>query len=69
MQIGVTWRSKKQTVVAMSNAEAEFQGIAKGVTEIPWLQKLLTELGFTHQRSCILYCDNMAVIRISENFV
>ena len=36
----VTWRSKKQKVVALSSAEAEFQGIAKGITEVLWFKKL-----------------------------
>ncbi|XP_076894743.1 uncharacterized protein LOC143547130 [Bidens hawaiensis] len=30
----VTWRSKKQKVVALSSAEAEFRGIARGLAEI-----------------------------------
>ena len=30
----VTWKSKKQKVVALSGVEAEFRGIAKGVIEI-----------------------------------
>jgi len=30
----VTWRSKKQKVVALSSVEAEFRGIAKGITEV-----------------------------------
>ena len=63
----VTWRSKKQKVVAMSSAEAEFRGVAKGITEVLWLRKLLTELGFPPKRSCELYCDNQAAINISEN--
>ena len=42
----VTWRSKKQKVVALSSAEAEFRGIAKGITEIFWIRKLLRELKF-----------------------
>ena len=63
----VTWRSKKQKVVAMSSAEAEFRGVAKGVIEVLWPRKLLTELGFTPTRSCELYCDNQAAINISEN--
>ena len=63
----VTWRSKKQKVVAMSSADAEFRGVAKGITEVLWLRKLLTELGFPPKRSCELYCDNQAAINISEN--
>ena len=33
----VTWRSKKQKVVALSSVEAEFRGVAKGITKILWL--------------------------------
>uniref|UniRef100_A0A3Q7I3F4 Reverse transcriptase Ty1/copia-type domain-containing protein n=1 Tax=Solanum lycopersicum TaxID=4081 RepID=A0A3Q7I3F4_SOLLC len=42
----VTWRSKKQKVVALSSAEAEFREIVKGITEILWIRKLLNELDF-----------------------
>ena len=41
----VTWKSKKKKIVALSSAEVEFRGIAKGITAILWLQKLLDELG------------------------
>ena len=63
----VTWRSKKQNVVALSSAEAEFRGIAKGVTEILWLRKLLCELGFPPKGACRLICDNQASASISNN--
>src|SRR5664279_5534531 len=42
----VTWRSKKQNVVALSSAEAEFRGMTKGICELLWLRKLLLELGY-----------------------
>ena len=51
----------------MSSAEAEFRRVAKGITEVLQLRKLLTELGFTPTKSCKLYCDNQAAINISEN--
>ena len=51
----------------MSSAEAKFRGVAKGITEVLWLRKLLTKLGFTRTKSCELYCDNQAAINISEN--
>ena len=63
----VTWRSKKQKVVALSSAEAEFRGVAKGITEILWLRKLLYELDFPPTEACKLFCDNKAAIDISEN--
>ena len=48
----VTWRSKKQKVVALSNAEAEFRGIVKWITEVIWLNKLLSELHFPQKKAC-----------------
>lgn len=40
----VTWRSKKQTVVARSSAEVELRSIAQGICESLWLKILLKEL-------------------------
>jgi Reverse transcriptase (RNA-dependent DNA polymerase) len=45
----VTWRNKKQNVVALSSAEAEFRGMSKGLCELLWLRKLMTELGYAPQ--------------------
>ncbi|KAM0019206.1 putative RNA-directed DNA polymerase [Helianthus debilis subsp. tardiflorus] len=63
----VTWRSKKQKVVALSSAEAEFRGIARGLAEILWIRKLLTEIGFPPTTATKIMCDNKAAIQISEN--
>jgi hypothetical protein len=41
----VTWRSKKQKVVALSSAKAEFRGMTKGLCELLWLKRLMEEIG------------------------
>ena len=63
----VTWRSKKQKVVALSSAEAEFRGMTKGVCELLWIKRLLTELGFASASEMDLFCDNKAAIAISQD--
>lgn len=63
----VTWRSKKQNVVALSSAEAEFRGIAKGLCELLWLRRLMSELGLSPSTEMNLFCDNKAAIQISHN--
>ncbi len=63
----VTWRSKKQKVVALSSAEAEFRGMAKGLCELLWLKRLLTEIGFAPTSEMNLFCDNKDAIDISHN--
>ena len=40
----VTWRSKKQNVVARSSAEAEFRVVAHGICEVMWIKRMLEEL-------------------------
>ena len=63
----VTWRSKKQEVVALTSAEAKFRGMAKGLCELLWLRRLLTEIGFTPSSEMNLFCDNKATVDISHN--
>lgn len=65
----VTWRSKKQKVVALSSAEAEFKGITKGLCELLWLRRLLTEISFAPHFEMKLFCDNKVAIEISHNLV
>ncbi|KAL6974688.1 Beta-galactosidase 8 [Sarracenia purpurea var. burkii] len=63
----ITWRSKKQTVVARSSAEAEYRAMAHGVCELLWLQTFLLDLGLLDSGPMRLYCDNKAAINIAHN--
>jgi hypothetical protein len=63
----VTWRSKKQKSVALSSAESELRGVVKGICELIWLQKMMTELGFPQTKAMDLFCDSKAAIDISHN--
>ncbi|RVW12946.1 Retrovirus-related Pol polyprotein from transposon RE2 [Vitis vinifera] len=63
----VTWRSKKQSVVARSSAEAEFRAMAQGICEGIWLNRLLEELRVPLKHPMVLYCDNQAAISIAKN--
>ncbi|RVW19641.1 Retrovirus-related Pol polyprotein from transposon RE1 [Vitis vinifera] len=47
----VTWKSKKQNVVARSRAEAEFRGMALGLCEALWLRLLLQDLGYLSRQT------------------
>jgi len=40
----VSWRSKKQSVVSRSTAEAEYKAMSLVVSEVLWVRNLLTEL-------------------------
>ena len=63
----VTWRSKKQNVVARSSAETKFWSIALGVCELLWLKILLNDLRIEWTAHMKLYCDNKSAISIAHN--
>ncbi|RVX14584.1 Retrovirus-related Pol polyprotein from transposon TNT 1-94 [Vitis vinifera] len=63
----VTWRSKKQSVVARSSAEAEYRALAQGICEGIWIKRVLSELGQTSSSPILMMCDNQAAIRIAKN--
>ena len=63
----VTWRSKKQNVVARSSAKAEFRGMTLGICETLWLRLLLMDLDYLPRQPIRLYCDNKAACDIAYN--
>lgn len=63
----VTWRSKKQNVVARSNAKAEFKAMAQGVYELLWMKIILEELKIKWNGPMRLYCDKKSAISIAHN--
>ncbi|KAK9217910.1 hypothetical protein WN943_006540 [Citrus x changshan-huyou] len=63
----VTWRSKKQNVVARSSAEAEYRAVALGICEVFWIKKILEELKASNSLPMKVYCDNKSAIAIAHN--
>ena len=43
----ITWRSKKQTTIALSSTEAEYIALSEAGCEVCWLGNLYEELGYT----------------------
>ncbi|KAL9420128.1 hypothetical protein AB3S75_037830 [Citrus x aurantiifolia] len=63
----ITWRSKKQNVVARSSTEAEFRAMANGVCEVLWIKRVLGELRLDIEAPMRLFCDNKSAISIANN--
>lgn len=63
----VTWKSKKQNIVARSSAEAEFRAMAMGICELLWLKIVLQDLKIQWESPMRLYCDNKSAISIAHN--
>ncbi|PKI63703.1 hypothetical protein CRG98_015893 [Punica granatum] len=63
----ISWKTKKQTTVSRSSAEAEYRAMAATVSEVIWLRSLLSSLGVHSSRPTKLFCDNQAALHIAAN--
>ena len=70
-QIGggaVSWRSKKQTSVALSTAEAEYVALAGATQEALWMRQLSTELNDKPPtEAMVIFEDNQSAIAMTKN--
>jgi hypothetical protein len=63
----VAWRSKKQSVVSRSTAEAEYRAMSLGLSEMLWVRNLLSELKILKAGHLNVWCDNKSAICIANN--
>ncbi|XP_019224860.1 PREDICTED: uncharacterized protein LOC109206491 [Nicotiana attenuata] len=64
----VSWKSKKQPVVSLSSAEAEYRAMSKAAVEVTCLSRLLYDFGIPSSSSPVsLYCDNQVALHIARN--
>jgi len=62
----ICWRSKLQTIVALSSTEAEYVGATPAVQEVVWLRDLLCELGITSTAPSLLNMDNRGAVCLTR---
>jgi hypothetical protein len=63
----ISWRTKKQPIVARSSSEAEYRALAAATCELQWLLYLLQDLRITCSKLPVLYCDNQSALHIAAN--
>jgi len=62
-----SWSTKKQNIVALSSAEAEYVAASRAVSQAVWLRRIIEDLGEKQEGPTIVYCDSRSAIAISEN--
>ena len=65
----ISWKSKKQTSVALSTAEAEYMALSAATQEAMWLRRLLTELKCNTESPTTIHEDNQSAMALAQNSV
>ncbi|XLR42330.1 hypothetical protein S83_026990 [Arachis hypogaea] len=63
----VTWRRKKQNVVAKLSAETEFRAMVQRICELLWMKIILDDPKVKYEAPIELVCDNKFAISIAHN--
>lgn len=63
----VNWLSKKQPIVTLSTAEAEYVALSTATQEAVWLRKLLKDFGESQDQATMIMEDNQGTICIAKN--
>lgn len=63
----ISWKTKKQTTISRSSAEAEYRSLATTVAEILWITYILRDFKVQLSMPINLYCDNVSAIHMMEN--
>ena len=63
----VSWKSMKQTSVALSTVESEYMALCQGAKEALWLNGLLEGLGTELRTPLIIYDDNQGALALALN--
>ncbi|CAI7860397.1 unnamed protein product [Closterium sp. NIES-53] len=64
-----SWRSKKQTVTALSLVESEYMAMFHGLKDVIWLRGLLEEIGQEQKVAMLLFCDSKGALGMARNTV
>ncbi|KAL0455310.1 UNVERIFIED_CONTAM: hypothetical protein Slati_0870200 [Sesamum latifolium] len=65
----ISWKTKKQSTVSRSRAEAEYRSMAAASCKLTWVTFLLQDLLIPLNSPVPFYCDNKAALHITENSI
>ncbi|CAJ2658603.1 unnamed protein product [Trifolium pratense] len=63
----ISWKSKKQSTVSCSSAEAEYRALAAATRELQWISFLLKDLAQSCARQAVLYYDSQSAMHVAAN--
>ena len=63
----ISWRTNKQSCVALSTAESEYVAFSGAAQEAIWLKSLFHDFQFDNQGPILIYEDNQSAISLVKN--
>src|SRR5215471_6052514 len=63
----VSWSSRKQELVTLSTAEAEYVAATHAAKEAIWLRRFIGEVFNPISTPTTLYCDNQSAVALTSN--
>ena len=63
----VSWLSKKQSIVSLSTAEAEYVALCRATQEATWIRRLLSDLHSLPEQPTVIMEDNQGALYIAKN--
>ena len=63
----VSWKSRKQSIVALSTCEAEYIALAAAVQEAKFLKQLYADMMHDGGKIITMYVDNQSAIKLAKN--
>ena len=63
----VSWQMHKQTSVATSSTQAEYQALSSAIKEAIWIRMFMKEIGFTQTIATKIQQDNQSTIALAHN--
>ena len=66
-KVPISWRTTKQSTVALSSCEAEYMAMAEATKEAIYLRNLCLSMNLKQKDKIVLFTDNSAALKLSEN--
>lgn len=65
----ISYKSKKQPIIALSSAEAEYRALSKVIADVVWLTHFFADMGLFLSSPIPIFCDSQVALHIARNSV